>query len=538
MSVTKFVISTEGVISICNKMKLFHKFNFTSEKRRTTLEKSSLIIWLASLFILSGLVLLAQVFKITSTWFVIVGIISFFIFLASLVIWLILKLVKYPKFNLFFWLGSLLMFIVSYIFLHIWTFNMSEVNHAYLVLFNFLVLVLFITSFVVWLLTILKQKGFDLIKLLGNLFGILCSLIRKLFKKPLQPLSVIGTILLIVYIGYLNIRLTNIEKHFGGRNLLKCSLDNIQKDMDKNVVRIEGNLSEGSGFAINENQIFTNFHVIEGETSPKIIFSNGNIGTPTKIVGNKEKDMAILTLLNHNLTPLPFFGYLGTAKEPLNMVFGEPLYAVGYAMGSDLKGGVTINSGSYNGERYQKANDINYIQTGASLVGGMSGGPLINSCGQVIGANTYGVAGLSMFIDISSIQNSIGELSDKDISKIKVDTSNPLGIVNAFYTYIGARDLKKAYDLIDSKRLDGQTFEEWSQGYATTLQVMLLSANVDSINNNKINIKLESQDWVDGSIVFKYFEGYWIIDDNLKLKDVSIKSIENPDYHFFYNETI
>ena len=90
----KFVISTEGVISICNKMKLFHKFNFTSEKRRTTLEKSSLIIWLASLFILSGLVLLAQVFKITSTWFVIVGIISFFIFLASLVIWLILKLVK------------------------------------------------------------------------------------------------------------------------------------------------------------------------------------------------------------------------------------------------------------------------------------------------------------------------------------------------------------------------------------------------------------------------------------------------------------
>lgn len=348
-----------------------------------------------------------------------------------------------------------------------------------------------------------------------------------------QTYLILGIFAVLAYIFNLDYRLSNVEKRFGGAKLLRCSEAEMQNNMNEYVVRIEGAYGEGSGFPISESEIFTNFHVIEGEASPKVIFPDGSIETPVKMTGNKEKDMAILKL-DKKLTPLPFYGYLGTMTTSARPVFGEPLYSVGYAMGSNLKGGVTINKGSYNGTRYQETNSVSYIQTDATSIEGMSGGPLVNACGQVVGVNTMGVAGLSMFIDIVSVQNSILELSDKEIAKIEVDTTTPLGVVNAFYTYIGARDLKKAYDLIDPARLQGQTYEEWIQGYATTMQVNLLSAATDKKNKNLIHIKLISQDWVDGSINYRYFEGYWIVGDNLKLQNPNIKEVLNPGYDWFY----
>jgi len=359
------------------------------------------------------------------------------------------------------------------------------------------------------------------------------SLVKKAFKNPITALKILAVAALLAYISYLNIRLSNVEKRFGGTKLLKCSQDAIQKTMNEKVVRIEGSLGEGSGFPISENEIFTNFHVIDGETSPKVVFPDGSIETPVSIIGDREKDMAVLKL-NRKLTPLPFYGYMGTLTAAPGLVVGEPLYAVGYAMGSNLKGGVTITRGSYNETRYEDSVGVSYILTDTTGVEGMSGGPLVNACGQVVGVNTMGVAGLAMFIDIVSVQNSILDLSDEQVAKIKVDTSTPVGVVNAFYTYIGARDLKKAYDLIDPARLSGQTYDEWIKGYATTLQVWLISAKPDEKDKNKIMIKLNSEDWVNGTIVSKYFEGYWIVGDNLKLKEASVKVVENPGYDWFY----
>lgn len=330
-------------------------------------------------------------------------------------------------------------------------------------------------------------------------------------------------------------RLVNVEKRFGGQKLLKCSQEEIQKLMNERVVRIEGSIGEGSGFPISEYQIFTNFHVIDGEASPKVVFPDGSIETPVSILGSKDKDMAILKL-NRKLTPLSFYGYLGTSATDPQLIFGEPLYAAGYAMGSDLKGGVTINRGQFNGKRYEESIGISLIQTDATIIQGMSGGPLVNACGQVVGVNTQGVAGLSMFLDMTSVQNSIGDMTGDEITKIKVDTTTPEGVVNAFYTYIGARDLKKAYELLDPTWLDGRKYEDWIKGYATTLQVGLISTKPDDRNENKIEVKLYAEDWVNGTIVMKYFEGYWIVGENLKLKEASIKEIQKPNFDWFYGD--
>lgn len=47
-----------------------------------------------------------------------------------------------------------------------------------------------------------------------------------------------------------------------------------------------------------------------------------------------------------------------------------------------------IIKGACNGVSYQKVLGINVIEASIKLNEGMSGGPLVNSCGQVLGIST------------------------------------------------------------------------------------------------------------------------------------------------------
>lgn len=352
-------------------------------------------------------------------------------------------------------------------------------------------------------------------------------------KNKYISLLTIAFLLLAVYAGALNKRLLNIEKRFGGVEKLKCSEENVQKLMQDSVVRVIGSFGEGSGFPMSENEILTNFHVIEGEPFPKIVFSDGSFATAENIIGNRQKDIAIITI-NKKLEPLSFYGYYGTSNYYADPIFGEPVYAAGYPFGSSFPGDVTIKKGSFGGKRFSKDFDINLLQTEIDLNPGMSGGPLVNSCGQVIGINTAGLAGLSVFLDILSVQNAFSTLSTDEITKIEIDTSTPEGVVKAFYTYIKARDLRKAYDLVTEEKMKGESYEEWIKGYENTLHVDLLMSKIDEENENKIFVKIISSDWVDDELIYRYFEGWWEVNDDLKLWKSIIEEIQDPGWDWFY----
>lgn len=314
---------------------------------------------------------------------------------------------------------------------------------------------------------------------------------------------------------------------------MKCSEQDVQKLMQKSVVRVIGSLSEGSGFPISDNEIITNFHVIDGEPSPKVVFPDGTFEKAVNIIGNKQIDLAILTV-NKKLEPLPFYGYYGTSAFTANPTFGEPVYAAGYPYGSALPGDVTVKKGSYGGKRFSKEFDMTMVQTEIDLNPGMSGGPLVNSCGQVIGVNTAGLAGLSVFLEMINVQNAFALLSIDEVTKIEIDTSTPEGVVKAFYAYIKARDLRKAYDLVTEEKMKGESYEEWIKGYANTLHVDLILTKVDEENENKIFVKIISSDWVDGELIYRYFEGWWEVNDDLKLWKSIIEEIQDPDWDWFY----
>ena len=84
-----------------------------------------------------------------------------------------------------------------------------------------------------------------------------------------------------------------LRTHYGYYGKFMCSYGTSEK-LKKKVVRIVGAYGEGTGFFIAENQVLTNFHVIDGEPSPKIIFPDGTFITPVKITGDKKIDLAVL----------------------------------------------------------------------------------------------------------------------------------------------------------------------------------------------------------------------------------------------------
>jgi len=305
-----------------------------------------------------------------------------------------------------------------------------------------------------------------------------------------------------------------------------------QDKLKGSVVRVVGGYSEGSGFFIAENQILTNFHVIADEPSPKVIFPDGSFITPTRIIGDSNADLALLFTKDYypNLV-LPL-------SDDITFHQDEPLIATGYPMGTELSGKATVLKGNFIDFRNPRSQPVGYIQTNISLVDGMSGGPLTDQCGQVVGINTIGLAGLSLFINSSNAKSLVPTLTDQEITKIKVDPSaSPEEAVKAFYTYLKARRMKEGFELLSKEYLQKTNFEEWTNRFIDILDVNIFLSERYENTKDTAFVKFGTKNWVDGEVEIHYYEGTWktIKEDGVyKMNKSKIKEVENPGWDWFY----
>jgi S1-C subfamily serine protease len=139
----------------------------------------------------------------------------------------------------------------------------------------------------------------------------------------------------------------------------------------------------GSGFIISSDGfIITNHHVIENATSIKASLADGRLVTAELKGTDPSTDIAVLKIYETNLRALSF-------ADSGQLQPGQIAIAIGNPLG--LQHTVTAGVVSALGRTLRASNgrlidDI--IQTDASLNPGNSGGPLVNSLGQVIGVNT------------------------------------------------------------------------------------------------------------------------------------------------------
>jgi S1-C subfamily serine protease len=141
----------------------------------------------------------------------------------------------------------------------------------------------------------------------------------------------------------------------------------------------------GSGFVLDRaGHIVTNYHVIEAASDIKVGFSNRDTMKARLVGSDPSTDLAVLRVQApaNALTPLP----LGDSDK---VEVGDQVVAIGNPFGLDR----TVTFGIISAvQRFITAPNqytIDHVlQTDASINRGNSGGPLLNTSGQVIGVNT------------------------------------------------------------------------------------------------------------------------------------------------------
>jgi serine protease Do len=187
----------------------------------------------------------------------------------------------------------------------------------------------------------------------------------------------------------------------------------------------------GSGYIISsDGYIVTNDHVAGNASKITVTLTNGN-NFDAKLVGTDPvSDIALLKIDGDNLPHMTF----GNSDD---IMIGEWVIAFGNPFGLfeiNDKPTVTVGVVSATNMNLEPLDDryyLNMIQTDASINGGNSGGPLVNSLGQVIGMNTLiytagtkGSIGLGFAIPINKVKRIIDELKRNG----KIDRNFEIGM--------------------------------------------------------------------------------------------------------------
>lgn len=178
----------------------------------------------------------------------------------------------------------------------------------------------------------------------------------------------------------------------------------------------------GSGFVISEDgYILTNDHVAGNATKISVTLTSGETIEAKLIGSDKNSDVALLKIERSNLQ----FARLGNSQD---VIIGEWVIALGNPFGLfDINNKPTVTVGVVSATDMRVNADGNrvykdMIQTDASINTGNSGGPLVNSDGEVIGMNTIiytggqfssGSIGVGFAISINRVKKIMEEIKSK-----------------------------------------------------------------------------------------------------------------------------
>jgi putative serine protease PepD len=184
----------------------------------------------------------------------------------------------------------------------------------------------------------------------------------------------------------------------------------VEYDFFFNAVPVEG---AGSGFLIDtDGHILTNNHVIQGAQTIEVILGDASHHKAKLIGADTRNDIALIQIdaKGHSLATL-------TLGDSRNLLVGQRVLAIGNPFGfqSTLTTGVVSSLG-----RTVQTSESTFIdeaiQTDASINRGNSGGPLLNSHGEVIGINsaiyapTGTTAGIGFAIPINTAKRVANDL--------------------------------------------------------------------------------------------------------------------------------
>ncbi len=205
-----------------------------------------------------------------------------------------------------------------------------------------------------------------------------------------------------------------------GPESFDAPFDSVQPKRDTDQTR----RGEGTGFIIDaDGSILTNHHVIDRADRITVKLSDGRSLRAHLIGSDPDTDIALIKIDGQAGLPVAPLG----DSSALRM--GEWVCAIGNPLGYEHS--VTVGVVSFLGRKLFDASLDNYIQTDAAINFGNSGGPLINSRGEVIGINAA----------ISSRASNIGFAVPINGATAILSQLRARGRVSRGYIGVGLRDI-------------------------------------------------------------------------------------------------
>ncbi len=236
--------------------------------------------------------------------------------------------------------------------------------------------------------------------------------------------------------------------------------------------------ASGSGFIISpEGFIVTNNHVVTGANRYQVNLPDGRIHKAELIGSDPSTDLAVIRIYADNLD----FVTLGDSDK---LHVGQVVIAIGnpYGFEYSVTAGVVSALGrslrSYTGRLID-----NIIQTDAALNPGNSGGPLVNTRGEVIGINTAIILpaqGICFAVASSTIKFIVSRLITE-------------GRVRRGYLGIGGQVVKLPLRIVNLHRLTTnsgiliQHIESKSPAHRSELQIGDVLINLNGVTIANIN---------------------------------------------------
>ncbi len=146
----------------------------------------------------------------------------------------------------------------------------------------------------------------------------------------------------------------------------------------------------GSGVLVSaDGEVLSNWHVVDKATEVRCLLYDGRAFPATVLGADKDTDVALLRLQLPEGSPALPFAALGESRT---LEEGDFVMAMGAPWG--LSRSVSIGIVSCTRRYLPGASEYSiWLQTDAAISPGNSGGPLVNTAGEVVGLNTRGMMG-------------------------------------------------------------------------------------------------------------------------------------------------
>ncbi len=179
-----------------------------------------------------------------------------------------------------------------------------------------------------------------------------------------------------------------MEKALNSATLFSGQVQNLLAELSPSIVIVQAQRSgAGAGILLDANGlVLTNAHVLRNRQGAQLRFLNGREESAKLVSIDLELDLALLKFAGQNETAAE----LGDSRQ---VAVGELVFTLGHPWGRAHSVTSGVISSLDHIRTHGRFGLIPIIRTDALLAPGNSGGPLLNSRGEVIGVNTMVIGG-------------------------------------------------------------------------------------------------------------------------------------------------